>query len=183
MGGQRRVSGGRVISLVVAITLLVTTLVRGSPANAANASCEEIGDRITHWSEEEVKEGLTTSRLGALQELIPLLVDCSETEITGHGEMGSDVGRWRVLVDVYFNADDVDRVICLMEKESGGNPNALNRSSGAAGLMQVMPSWAGVFGYTPDDLFDPIVNLWIARQIRDQQGWDAWTPYLRGSCR
>ena len=183
MGGHRLGFGALKSSAVVVIALLVATMAAGSPALAASPDCDEIWDRIAHWSEEEVKEGLTTSRLGALQELIPLLVDCSEAEITGHGEMGPDVGRWRVLVDVYFNADDVDRVICLMEKESGGNPNALNRSSGAAGLMQVMPSWAGVFGYTPDDLFDPIVNLWIASQIREQQGWGAWSPYLRGSCR
>jgi hypothetical protein len=97
--------------------------------------------------------------------------------------MDSDAERWRALVSVYFDAGDVERVICLMEKESGGNPGARNRSSGASGLMQVMPSWADVFGYTPDQLFDPTVNLWISSQIREQQGWGAWTPYLRGSCR
>ena len=49
--------------------------------------------------------------------------------------------------------------------------------------MQVMPGWVGVFGYSPEDLFDPVVNLWIASQIRDQQGWAAWSPYQRGVCR
>jgi soluble lytic murein transglycosylase-like protein len=97
--------------------------------------------------------------------------------------MGSEAGRWRDLVEVYFDSDDVERVICLMESESGGNPNARNQSSGASGLMQVMPGWADLFGYTPDDLFDPTVNLWIASQIRRDQGWAAWTPYQRGSCR
>ena len=81
-----------------------------------------------------------------------------------------------------FDDDDPHRVLCLMEKESGGNPDARNRSSGAAGLMQVMPGWADVFGYDVDDLFEPTVNLWIASRILEEQGWIAWTPYLRGLC-
>jgi soluble lytic murein transglycosylase-like protein len=49
--------------------------------------------------------------------------------------------------------------------------------------MQVMPFWAGHFGYGTDALFDPQVNLEIAAWIRDQRGWNAWSPYVRGSCR
>jgi len=183
LGGHRLGFGALKSSAVVVIALLVATLAPGSPALAASPDCGEIWDRIAHWSEEEATQGLTTSRLDVLHELIPPLVECSQADFTGHEGMGYDIGRWRGLVGVYFDAGDVDRVICLMEKESGGNPLARNRSSGAAGLMQVMPPWAGVFGYTPDDLFDPIVNLWIASQIREQQGWGAWSPYLRGSCR
>jgi hypothetical protein len=165
------------------VTLVAASLAPGLPAGAADPVCEDVWDRLAHWSEQEAEKGLTTSRLDALQELIPQLSRCSGADLLEHEGMGSDVERWRLLVEVYFAPDDVDRVICLMEKESGGNPNARNGSSGAAGLMQVMPRWADVFGYTPDDLFDPTVNLWIASQIRHDQGWDAWTPYQRGSCR
>jgi len=90
---------------------------------------------------------------------------------------------WRPLIALYFNAEDVDRVACLMEKESAGDPEARNPSTGAAGLMQVMPFWAKSHGYGYHDLFKPGINLWIASQIKDQQGWKAWSPYLRGSCR
>jgi hypothetical protein len=90
---------------------------------------------------------------------------------------------WRPMVALYFEPGDVDRVICLMEKESGGDPDARNPSTGAAGLMQVMPFWAKTHGYSYQELFDPGINLWVASLIRDQQGWPAWSPYLRGACR
>jgi hypothetical protein len=90
---------------------------------------------------------------------------------------------WRPMVALYFEPGEVDRVICLMEKESGGDPAARNPSTGAAGLMQVMPFWAKTHGYSYQELFDPGINLWVASLIRDQQGWPAWSPYLRGACR
>lgn len=97
--------------------------------------------------------------------------------------MGSDVEQWRPLVAGHFEPGDVDRVLCLMGYESGGNPNARNQSSSAAGLMQVMPFWAPEFGLSYDQLFTPEINLYVARQIRDSQGWGAWAPYNRGLCR
>ena len=70
-----------------------------------------------------------------------------------------------------------------MELESAGDPSARNPTSGASGLMQVMPFWAAHFGHDTNDFFDPWINLEVAAQIRDQQGWGAWSPYVRGSCR
>jgi soluble lytic murein transglycosylase-like protein len=100
-----------------------------------------------------------------------------------HGMGNGNVGRWAGLVAAHFAAEDRDRVLCLMGHESGGNPAAINPSSGASGLMQVMPFWADHYGYARSDLFDPAVNLRIARLIRDSQGWTAWAPYNRGLCR
>lgn len=96
--------------------------------------------------------------------------------------MGSGVEQWRNLTAAYFGGE-VDLALCLMAKESGGNPSAYNSSSGASGLMQVMGFWADEFGVTRDALFNPDTNLSIAKQIRDMQGWGAWSPYKRGECR
>lgn len=57
---------------------------------------------------------------------------------------------------VPFNA----RVACIIRRESGGNPNAVNRSSGASGLGQFLAStWRttpqGRAGYS---VFDPDAN-------------------------
>lgn len=150
-----------------------------APAGAETAECRHVYRRLTAWVEHETHRGLTPVALADLQTLIPDLESCHQSEDLGSG----DVERWRDLSGIYFAAHDVDRVLCLMARESGGDPGARNPDSGASGLMQVMPSWAPVFGYEPDDLFDPMVNLWIASQIADRQGWDAWSPYLRGSCR
>lgn len=96
-----------------------------------------------------------------------------------------NVERWRSLVAAYFPAGDVDRALCLMRYESGGNPYAWNPTSKASGLMQVMYSrWGPPFGLrSRTALDDPAVNLRIARFIRDAQGWTAWSPYNRGLCR
>lgn len=97
--------------------------------------------------------------------------------------MGDDVGQWASLVAAYFESGDVDRILCLIGFESGGNPDAKNPSSGARGLLQIMPFWASEYGLAPDDLYDPDTNLRIGRKIRDSQGWTAWSPYKRGECR
>ncbi len=97
--------------------------------------------------------------------------------------MEGNVEQWRSLVEQHFNSGDVWRVLCLMAHESGGNERAYNPSSGASGLMQVLASWADNFGYVPSDLFDPSVNLAIARKLRDDGGWSHWSPYNRGLCR
>lgn len=98
--------------------------------------------------------------------------------------MGDDVEQWRPLVAGHFGdlgVEAVDRVMCIMRGESGGNPSARN-PSGASGLMQVMPFWASEFGLSRQRLFEPEINLWVARQIYEMQGWSAWSVYNRGSC-
>ena len=98
--------------------------------------------------------------------------------------MGSDVEQWRGLVTEYFgDVGGVEVALCLMSHESGGNQNATNPSSGASGLMQVLPSWADVFGVTRDALYDPATNLSISRALYDDGGWGHWSPWNRGECR
>ena len=96
--------------------------------------------------------------------------------------MGSNVEQWRTLVGVYFKAEDVDRALCLMGYESGGNPNAKNPNSSASGLMQVLGGWADEYGVSRAALFDPDVNLRIAADLRYSYGWTQWSPYNRGLC-
>lgn len=93
--------------------------------------------------------------------------------------MGGDVERWRPLVAQYFS--DVNTALAVMKCESGGNPNAFNKS-GASGLMQVMPFWADSLGIPRKALFDPATNLRVAAYVLEVQGWKAWSAYRRG-CR
>lgn len=87
--------------------------------------------------------------------------------------MGSNVEQWRSKVGLYFPVDQVDRALRIMACESGGNPSAYN-PSGASGLMQVLASWADNFGYTPQQLFDPDVNLYVASLLYYDGGWGHW---------
>lgn len=59
----------------------------------------------------------------------------------------------------------------VMRCESGCDPHAHN-PSGASGLMQVMPFW-----WQGRDPYDPAVNLTMALEVHDRQGWRAWTCY------
>ena len=64
---------------------------------------------------------------------------------------------------------------CIISRESGGNPRAVNPSSGAGGIFQFLPStWAGLgFSGLPEDAsaatqwaaFDKLVAL---------QGYSPW---------
>lgn len=96
--------------------------------------------------------------------------------------IGGNVEQWRKLTAEYFPIDAVDTALCLMAFESGGNPFAYN-PSGASGLMQVLKSWAWFFGYEPQDLFDPRVNLFIAGELYASGGFGHWSPWNRGECR
>ena len=97
-------------------------------------------------------------------------------------DMGTNIERWRELVAHYFAPEDIDRALCLMGYESGGNPDAYN-PSGARGLMQVLGGWASEYGVSKQDLFNPDINLWIAADLRYKYGWSQWSPYNRGLCR
>ena len=101
------------------------------------------------------------------------------TPITARG-MGNNVEQWIPLILVYFPESDLSRVLCIMKFESGGNSNAYN-PSGASGLMQILSSWADDFGYVAGDLFDPSVNLEIAKALRDDT-WNHWNPVKDGRC-
>lgn len=66
---------------------------------------------------------------------------------------------------------DVDRALlyAIMRQESGFNPDAVNSSSGAAGLMQLMPSTAKlVAGSRAANIKDPIVSMEIGQRYINQ---------------
>lgn len=74
-----------------------------------------------------------------------------------------------IIYDVFgsYGAKAVSVASC----ESGLNPAAVNSSSGAAGLFQLMPlHWEGKF-----DPFDPVANTRYAYQLSNGgTNWSAW---------
>ena len=62
---------------------------------------------------------------------------------------------------------DVDRALlyAIMRQESGFNPNAVNPTSGATGLMQLMPSTARIVaGEQAGNIKDPIISMEIGQR-------------------
>lgn len=67
----------------------------------------------------------------------------------------------------------------VMMTESHGDPNALNKGSGASGLMQVMPANFGAYGLGSGQQFDPAKNIDagmdILKEHLDRAGGDIET--------
>lgn len=137
------------------------------------------------WMEQVMIRGVTPRLLAKRADFIqrhapPKTTRRSSSSTPYNTGMGSGVEKWRGLVASYFS--DVDRALCLMKHESGGNPTATSYA-GARGLMQVMPFWAKHLGIAVDSLYEPETNLRVASYVYKQQGWWAWSPYKRGECR
>ncbi len=106
------------------------------------------------------------------------------------GSGGAQVERWRPLVVVYFAATDVETAMCLIAAESGGNPNAKNRRSSAAGLFQFLRNtWNSVpvsvsgGSYDSGRVYNPEANVAAAAWLKRRSGWTPWSPYNGGQCR
>lgn len=86
------------------------------------------------------------------------------------------VQQWRPALEAYVWP--VETALRVIACESLGDPDAVNPSSGAAGLFQVMPSlhrwrvWR-LFGEWRS-LLDPWVNIAIAFELWDVGGWAPW---------
>lgn len=94
------------------------------------------------------------------------------------------VERWRPLVATQFPDEELDTAMCIIRHESNGDASADNPRSTARGLFQVLGSlWAPKYEVPQTALYDPVTNTRMAADIWEKQGWRAWTPYQRGSCR
>lgn len=110
---------------------------------------------------------------------------------SGNTGMGSNVEQWRGLVAAYFPASEVERALCIMSHESGGNPNAQNPRSTAAGLFQFLRStWDSLVprsvtggSYGSGRVFVPEANVAAAAWLVAADGWYHWAPWNRGLCR
>lgn len=80
--------------------------------------------------------------------------------------MDGEANYYAALIYVYSNKNELDPflVYSIIQTESHFVPYAVSRK-GARGLMQVMPSWSEGFGISPDDLFDPVINICVGTSI------------------
>lgn len=91
------------------------------------------------------------------------------------------VDAWRPLIEYFFEADDVDRAMRVLECESRGDPLAKNPTSTASGLFQHLASlWeerSVLAGWEGSDVFDPVANVAVAAWlVYEYGGWSHWNP-------
>lgn len=76
------------------------------------------------------------------------------------GARSAGAERFAGLIDQIALSEGVDPALvhAVIAQESAYNPNALS-PAGAAGLMQLMPGTAADYGLTPEQRFDPAMNI------------------------
>lgn len=91
---------------------------------------------------------------------------------TVYVDPGASCGEWWPLaVELGWPEPELPVLDAVMFCESRCEPRAYNRS-GATGLMQIMGFW-----HHGRDAFDPAVNLTMALEVWQLQGWRAWSCY------
>jgi Transglycosylase SLT domain len=89
----------------------------------------------------------------------------------GSEASGSGVGS----VDAAIDAVGLPPIFhTIAARESGGDPYAVNPSSGACGPFQFLPSTAASLGYTCADLTDPYTAAEAALALYNRDGLSPW---------
>lgn len=99
---------------------------------------------------------------------------------TGSWKPSPNVEQWRPLVQKYFQPQDVDKALYVLERESRGDPRAANPNSSARGLFQHLEKlWPGrtqQWGMENADIYDPETNIKGAANLLygPGGGWQHW---------
>jgi len=85
---------------------------------------------------------------------------------------GSGVARWvRLARGTGWPWGQMPTLMMIIDRESGGSPNAKNPTSTASGLLQLMSiHWAGKF-----NPFAPRLNLSYGCKLWRGSGWQPWS--------
>lgn len=92
----------------------------------------------------------------------------TSTPSTGTITATSSGGWSDELRAVGFPESAIPTMLAIIDRESGGDPNAVNSSSGACGLIQAYPCYGG------SAWLDPMTNLRIGFQKYQASGFAPW---------
>lgn len=144
-----------VVCVLCALAVLVLA-VSAAPANAETAvTIEEARARVA----------AAEARLSEARHVLSETKEAAEL-------YGGSVGRWVWLSrEVGWRWVDMDRLMYVIYRESRGNPLARNTYSGAAGLLQFLPSWWSKGQFDP---YNPRQCLRRGFKAHRDLGWSPW---------
>lgn len=91
----------------------------------------------------------------------------------------AQVEQWRQLVSKYFQPEDVDKALYVINGESGGNPSIAGDGGNSIGLFQMNMGGGLGTGSNAKQLSDPEYNIKLAAQA--VYGGSGWKPWGEGS--
>lgn len=108
----------------------------------------------------------------------------------GHSAASAPVERWEAPVHLAGPSleelvrqafpEDPDTAVRIVTCESQWNPQARSRT-GDSGLFQINDIHRGPSGHAAgmsvEDLFDPMVNIRVARALYEESGWYPWVCF------
>lgn len=124
--------------------------------------------RVTQWH--RVRPWLTHAALSAMP--APPAPPASTTAPAGTGSASAAAPSGS------YSAASGSFQACVIQAESGGNPAAVNPSSGAGGLYGFLPSTWQALGFSglPENAPVSVQNAAFAKEYA-QSGASAWAPY------
>lgn len=87
------------------------------------------------------------------------------------------IAQIKQIICKYFG-DECNLATRVFKAESGLNPNAIGDHGSSLGIAQInRPHW----GKVSCNLLEPECNIKLAKAIRDDSGWWAWSVYKNGT--
>jgi len=159
-------------------TIALVALAVGVSANAAPETPQTVAlQRRVSWLETHVERlnhrraylhryirhlRKTTNPIVTTTKSAPAVPATTSTTTTASGGWADELRA------VGFPESAIPHMLYIIDRESGGNPNAINSSSGACGLTQLYPCYGG------SAWLDPMTNLRLALQKYQASGFAPW---------
>jgi len=151
--------------------------------NVHNPSSIRVGQRLTlsHWH--PVKPWITKAALTAIPVPRPVPAPAPAPQPAAAPAASAPVASAPVASAPAqptgsYSASSGSYQNCVIQAESGGNPSAVNPTTGAGGLYGFMPSTWHALGYSgnPQDAPVSVQNAAYAKEYA-RSGSGAWSPY------
>jgi len=173
---------GGVAKSLIAVTI---SLHGGSAHQASDHVTVKPGDTLSSISQRAygkaadwpaVTSAMIRAAMGAIPAPAPEPVSAAPTVSQSPAASGAPAAPAPAQASTYSGSGGFQS--CVIQAESGGNPSAVNPSSGAGGLYQFLPSTWQALGFSglPQNASVAEQNAAFAKEYA-QSGGSAWSPY------